>query len=287
MVMHFERTRWLAARSAIGAAALSLTLVGAAQAQQTQTEQPRYERQQSQPMQPQTKRQSQQMRQQQAWNTQAQQRDESSAVIIGQVVETRDVDIDRPVKSTHRLIKVQTREGRTAIVDIGNAESYAEVDFERGDRIMAVGKQARINNRPVLFAKSVGELYSVGDHMRTQGQITGQSRSQMQQNQQGMQQGRAAGQQQDQRQAGISGQQRGQQGQQDSDLTVLYLFESENLADDDYGVYDEDFAWETNDQWYSDWNEYDADRAWDDDYEQAHYDLWGYDDAGEWGFWDW
>jgi hypothetical protein len=67
--------------------------------------------------------------------------------------------------------------------------------------------------------------------------------------------------------------------------TVVYLFETENLAEDDYGVYDEDFAWETTDPIYDDWSDEES-VAWDDS-EVAHYDMFGYDDAGEEGLWDW
>ena len=258
----------IAGRTAVGAAALALVVGTAAHAQQTQGQQAQQNRgaQQSQP-------------------TQTMGVDRSSAIIVGEVVETRNVNIARPVKSTHRLIKIKSRNGRTAVVDIGNADQYAQVNFNRGDRIIAVGKKARINDQPVLFAKSVGELYSVGNHLGSEqmtGQTGGQAQRQSAQGATGQQpatMGQQAQQQTDQ-QARASG-----QSAAEGDGAVIYLFESDNLASDDYGLYDEDFAWQTNDQWYSDWN--DVDPNWNEDYEQAHYDMFGYDDAGEWGFWDW
>ncbi|MDN5870256.1 MAG: hypothetical protein L0H73_05990 [Nitrococcus sp.] len=57
-------------------------------------------------------------------------------------------------------------------------------------------------------------------------------------------------------------------------------FETDDLATDDYGVYDEDFIWETDEDWYGDWYG-DSSDYWED------YEYWGYDDAGEAGWFDW
>ena len=65
---------------------------------------------------------------------------------------------------------------------------------------------------------------------------------------------------------------------------MIYLFDTNNFAEDDHGLYDEDFVWITSDPAYDTWN--DTALAWDDT-ERAHYDMFGYDDAGEAGLWDW
>lgn len=62
-------------------------------------------------------------------------------------------------------------------------------------------------------------------------------------------------------------------------------FESDNWAEDRYGLYDQDFDWTTDDGWYDDWNDSDL-TAWNDTGE-AQWDVLGYDDADEWGLFDW
>jgi hypothetical protein len=46
------------------------------------------------------------------------------------------------------------------------------------------------------------------------------------------------------------------------------------LVEDSYGVYDSDFNWQTDDEWFA------------RESEQAHYGLFGYDDAGDAGWFD-
>lgn len=57
-------------------------------------------------------------------------------------------------------------------------------------------------------------------------------------------------------------------------------FEADDLNTDDWGVYDEDFVWETDEDWYSDWYG-DASDYWED------WEPWGNDDPGEAGWFDW
>lgn len=54
----------------------------------------------------------------------------------------------------------------------------------------------------------------------------------------------------------------------------LAAFESDNWLEDDYGLYDEDFAWESDDELFTDWTD-DADDDW-----------LGYDDSGEYDWFD-
>lgn len=57
----------------------------------------------------------------------------------------------------------------------------------------------------------------------------------------------------------------------DEDLTA---FESDNWLEDDYGIYDEDFAWEAEDEEFIDWTE------------DTQNDWLGYDDSGEYGWFE-
>jgi len=198
----------------------------------------------------------------------------ASALVVGEVVEVRDVTIDAPVRDQHRLVKVKSQNGSTMVIDIGDADAADDFKLETGDRILAVGKRARINDQPVLFVKTIGELHSVGQHNSQA--LSGQQGASMQsQARSGQQPGQGTS---EGRSATMS-----QTGTEPA--TVVYLFESDNWANDQYGTYDADFDWETSEAWYSDWS--DAESAWTNDYEVAHYDMFGYDDAGDWGMWDW
>jgi hypothetical protein len=149
----------------------------------------------------------------------------------------------------------------------------------KGDRVIAVGKAGRINDRPVLFAKSIGELYPVGDV----GAVAAQP-SQVRQ----------------ERSARGAAASEGRKSTADSSATrpdvdppdtrtgddVVVWFESDNLGTDRYGVFDRDFVWFTDDPWYPTGNPADT-LTWNDNWEKPHWDVWGYDDADEWGLWDW
>lgn len=53
------------------------------------------------------------------------------------------------------------------------------------------------------------------------------------------------------------------------------LWESDNFANDEYGVYDQDFNWEADDQ------------AWNDFYDDSYSTAWNdYDDIGDGGWFD-
>ncbi|HSN71397.1 MAG TPA: hypothetical protein VLT59_07800 [Steroidobacteraceae bacterium] len=204
----------------------------------------------------------------------------ASAIVLGKVIELRDINIDAPVREQHRLIKVESRDGGTIVVDAGRADAAGGLDLERGDHVIAVGKQARINDRPVLFAKVIGEMTSVGAHQRrgaTAQQMPGEQAAS------GNLDGIATGESTIGDVQGRYGKQ-GATTQEDKDV-VVQLFESDNPATDQYGVFDADFAWESSDEWYSDWS--DAESAWTNDPEVAYYDMWGADELDDWTVWDW
>lgn len=84
--------------------------------------------------------------------------------VIGQVVEVRDVQL-KGVEGEHRLLKLQNRSGKTLLVSLGSlADAKEAVSFEKGDRVIIIGRAARISDTPVLYARYAGKLYGVG-HM--------------------------------------------------------------------------------------------------------------------------
>lgn len=181
----------------------------------------------------------------------------TNVLVVGKVTDARNVTLAGTAGDKHRLLKVQPKGGKEVIVDVGVPQSTSGMSFSKGDRIIAMGKPARINGRPVLFAANVAEMQRVNISNGDQKQQASQQQ---------------AGKQQSARQ------------QSDGYDAVIYLFETDNFAEDRYGAYDEDFAWSTNDAAYDTWN--DTATAWENS-ERAHYDMFGYDDAGETGWWDW
>jgi len=233
-------------------------------------------------------------------------------VLVGELVDTRDVTLKGVNEEKHRLLKVKPGNGPQAvIVDIGTQHPAASFGLMKGDRIIAVGKSARINDRPVLFAKSIGELYPVG-------RIRSMARDREQMKQDNAARARGAS------PAGSTGDvlttapkneasvddtgsstaPAGNTGTMQTKNTdtksstasvdppdtravdeVLVWFDTDNLGSDQYGPYDQDFVWITTDPAYSSW--YPNATTWNDNWEKPHWDVWGYDDADELGLFDW
>lgn len=62
-----------------------------------------------------------------------------------------------------RMIEIESKSGKRIIVNTGLADQPVEkLGLKKGDHIVAFGKSARINGKPVLFAQYVGELQPVG-----------------------------------------------------------------------------------------------------------------------------
>lgn len=55
----------------------------------------------------------------------------------------------------HLLARVKTKEGRTARVDLGPKNKYADFQLEEGDKVRVMGVRGRINDKPVLLARHV------------------------------------------------------------------------------------------------------------------------------------
>ena len=77
--------------------------------------------------------------------------------VVGTLVDTRAVRVSEG-EGMHRLLKLEGRDGAQIIVDAGPSPSPSEMGFEHGDLIVAMGKSARINGHPVLYAYYLGEL---------------------------------------------------------------------------------------------------------------------------------
>lgn len=210
--------------------------------------------------------------------------EQTNTLLVGQIIDARDVTLAASAGDRHRLLKVRPADtNREVVVDIGVPRGeIAQADFSKGDRIIAMGKPARINGRPVLFAANVAELHSVGrvheaDEPPNRSGKTGTNKTTSQSTSKEPSSKAASS---PQRSAATVS-----TATSELDPTIIVLFESENLGSDEYGAYDEDFAWETNEPWYESWNDPDA-SFWNSP-EEAHYDMYGYDDSGEAGLWDW
>jgi hypothetical protein len=206
-------------------------------------------------------------------------------VLVGELVDTRDVMLKGLKEEKHRLLKVKPgNDSQAVIVDIGVQDPAASFGLMKGDRVIAIGKSARINDRPVLFARSIGELYPIG----AVGSVA-RAHEQMKQDKSA----RSATPGSDATKtrnanaaAGASTASIDPPNTSGVDEIVVW-FDTDNLASDQYGYYDEDFVWITTDPAYSSWNSYNNATAWNDNWEKPHWDVWGYDDADEWGLFDW
>lgn len=83
-------------------------------------------------------------------------------IVMGQVVDTINVNLAGVAGNGHRLVKIQNRDGKRMVVDLGVEGGLEGLELSPGDRIVATGKSARIDGQPVLYAKVVGKLYATG-----------------------------------------------------------------------------------------------------------------------------
>lgn len=192
----------------------------------------------------------------------------TNVLVVGKVSDARDVTLASTAGDKHKLLKVQPNRGKEVVVDIGVRSAQNGMQFSKGDRIVAMGKPARINGQPVLFAADVAELQRVN--------VGSAGASSDQNNRNNSKQSSS----QDSSMTSATQSDRNDDGY----ATVVHLFDTDNFAEDEHGLYDVDFVWTTSDPMYETWN--DTATAWADT-ERAHYDMFGYDDAGEAGWWDW
>jgi hypothetical protein len=77
--------------------------------------------------------------------------------VVGVLVDARTVRVDGG-EAFHRLIKLENREGQELIVDLGASPPPEAIGLREGDLVVALGKSARINGHPVLYALYVAPL---------------------------------------------------------------------------------------------------------------------------------
>lgn len=79
-------------------------------------------------------------------------------LVQGTVAGTRDVDLQGS-DDTHRLVKLATPEGRTVVVDLGEADALGDdLTIEQGEQLAIIGRIGRVNGRPVIFATHVADV---------------------------------------------------------------------------------------------------------------------------------
>lgn len=77
-------------------------------------------------------------------------------VVAGEVIDTRNVKLQGAAGDAHKLVQIENAQGQSIVVDLGLEAD--QIDVQRGDRLVVIGKSARIDNRPVIFAQYAGEL---------------------------------------------------------------------------------------------------------------------------------
>lgn len=84
-----------------------------------------------------------------------------AARVEGQVVDTRSVPIEES-QQEHLLVKVRTQGGQVRVVDLGSRRELAEHgQLSRGDRIIARGMMARLNDKPILLAREFARMVEI------------------------------------------------------------------------------------------------------------------------------
>ncbi len=79
--------------------------------------------------------------------------------VIGKLVDAKTIRVTGAQGAgKHRLLKLESRSGEQIVVNMGPSRSPSAMGFRKGDLIVAMGKSARINGSPVLYAHYVGEL---------------------------------------------------------------------------------------------------------------------------------
>lgn len=81
--------------------------------------------------------------------------------VIGEAVETREIQ-PKGVNTKHRLVKMKNKEGPNLALNVGDATRMQAGQFKKGSRLIALGKETRINGKPVLYAKYLGDLREAG-----------------------------------------------------------------------------------------------------------------------------
>jgi len=88
--------------------------------------------------------------------------------VIGTLVDAKTIQVTGAQGTgKHRLLKLESRSGEQIVVNMGPSRSPTAMGFRKGDLIVAMGKSARINRSPVLYAHYVGELQDLAAREET------------------------------------------------------------------------------------------------------------------------
>ncbi len=98
-------------------------------------------------------------------------------MIIGQVADLRDVQF-KGLPDRHKLVKLQTNQGQTVIVDLGADGKLTDIDLQKGETVVAVGAFGRVNGKPVLVATHVADVVEIERQQQKQQQKGGDGQSQ-------------------------------------------------------------------------------------------------------------
>lgn len=87
-------------------------------------------------------------------------------IVVGKVIEMRDIALKSGSGSDfakHHIVVLESTKGKRVMVNTGLTERPPkDLKLSKGDRVVAIGKSARINGKPVLVAQSIGELSPAG-----------------------------------------------------------------------------------------------------------------------------
>lgn len=97
---------------------------------------------------------------QQVYGIERGQQQMQQGLISGRVTDARDVQIEG-VSNEHRLVRLQTREGRQVVVDLGPEDQLNDLSVQQGDWLAVRGQIGQINNRPVIFAQQVANIVTI------------------------------------------------------------------------------------------------------------------------------
>lgn len=92
-------------------------------------------------------------RQQQSRQKQAKQQSQDQkrvATVTGKLQDVRTVNLKG--EGRHVLAKLQTRSGKTIVVDLGRPQDLIGRKFRRGQELSALGRPGRINGKPLIVA---------------------------------------------------------------------------------------------------------------------------------------
>ena len=91
---------------------------------------------------------------------QQQAQQQQTVFLRGELIEIRDIQL-QGLDQAHRIAKLRTSTGQTAIVDLGTKDQLEDLNLEQGKWIAVTGERGQINQQPVVFAKGVAKLATI------------------------------------------------------------------------------------------------------------------------------